>query len=240
MKYVEVFWTPYYNKTLPHEIDNNLVITKPKPFFPMLLDARSGMPYMQCPAVAKKHQNDFVVCAPYDFVISFIEEQKQINTDRYGQRFFETSITANWATLPKEMPPLIQAPPRYLMYSFEDVEIEVTDLPIIQSEFSKNVKMVHGSFNISKWYRPIEAAFEVIDASKPVVIEAGKPMYLIRLRTPNNVPVKLTRVDFTDDLSTKVGACMAVKDKRKGLKLQELYDLAAEYLNVFKEKYQRK
>jgi hypothetical protein len=236
MKYVEVFWSPYYNKIAYNETESDIVFTKPKPFFPMLLEARNGMPYLKCPAVAKEFQNDFVVCAPYDLTFTFDDDAKTISTDKYGQIFYDTMISGGWKNLPQGLPPLVQTPPRYIMYSFDDVEIELTDLPIISSKFSSNIKMVRGTYNISKWYRPLEAAFEVIDPSKPVVMEAGEPLCLLRFRTPNNVAVKLTRVDITPELESRIRACLGVKLKRSGLRLEQLYELAADYIEVFKRR----
>jgi hypothetical protein len=238
-KFVEVFWTPYFNKNVSQEFESNILFSRPKPLFPMLLDARKGRPYMACPAVAQEAQNDFVVCAPYDLIFSFDVAQGAINIDRFGQKYADSSITLNWDGLPQNIPPLIHTPPRYVMYAFEDVNVEVVDLPIITSTFSKNVKMIRGGFNISKWCRPLEAAFEVVDISKPVVLEAGEPMFLIRLHTPNNVPVKLTRVEMTPDLEERIQACLLVKSKRQGIKLPKLYDLASSYLELFKQRKQK-
>jgi hypothetical protein len=168
-------------------------------------------------------------------MFTFDSANRVINTDRFGQDFVNFSIKSHWGNLPEGMPPLLQTPPRYIMYSFGDVEVEFTDLPIITSKFSSNVKIIRGAFNISKWYRPLELAFEVVDTSKPVIFEAEEPMCLMRLRTPNNVPVKLTRVEYTPELDARVHACTAVKDKRPGLKLPKLYELASDYLELFKQ-----
>jgi hypothetical protein len=202
--------------------------------------AREGMPYMQCPSVASACQNDFVICAPYDLVFTFNSNTRSLNTDRFGQDFADLSLKVNWGALPQGMPPVLQTPPRYVMYSFDDVEAEITDLPMLTSKFSSNVKIIRGAFNISKWYRPIEVAFEVVDVSKPVVLEAEEPMCLLRLRTPNNVPVKLTRVEYTPELGERVRACVLVKSKRTGLKLPKLYELASSYLDLFKNNTRNK
>lgn len=236
MRYIEVFWSPYYNKLTSSEFENNILFSKPKPFFPMLMEARNGMPYLKCPAVSKEYQNDFVICAPYDLKYTFDSNLKTISTDRFGQTFYDTMLNTSWHNLPEGLPPLVQSTPRYIIYSFEDVEIEQTDLPILNSKFSSNTKVIRGTYNISKWYRPIEVAFEVIDVTKPVVMEAGEPMCLLRFKTPNNVPIKLTRVDITPELEERILSCLSVKSKRSGLKLEKLYDLAADYIEVFKRK----
>jgi hypothetical protein len=237
MRYVEVFWAPYYRKDVDNiEFENDIVFTKPKPFFPMLLNARDGMPYLKCPAVADVYQNSYVVCAPYDLALTFDNTNKTMNTDRFGQEFFDKAISLTWITLPQGLPPLVQTTPRYIMYSFDDVELEMLDIPIINSKFSKNAKIAHGVFNISKWYRPCEVAFEVVDINKPIIMEAGEPLCMLRFHTPNNVPVKLTRVEVTPDLESRVRACLSVKNKRRGLKLNQLYELASEYIEIFKRR----
>ena len=236
MKYVEVFWAPYTDLEMNPEFENDVLFAKPKPYFPMLSNARQGMPYLKCPAMTKTHQNDFVICAPYDLVFTFTSGIRAVNTDRFGQKFFDASLRTHWGNLPEGMPPIVQGVPRYMMYSFEDVEIELTDLPILTSKFTRNAKVMGGAFNISKWYRPFEVAFEVVDISKPVELEAGEPMCLLRFRTPNNVPVKLTRVEITPELSSRIKACVKVKDKQKGLKLEQLYELAADCIELFRRR----
>jgi len=53
--------------------------------------------------------------------------------------------------------------------------------------------------------------------------------------TPNNLPVKLTRVEYTPELDARVQACLKVKEKRTGLKLFKLYEFASDYLEMFKQ-----
>jgi hypothetical protein len=236
MNYVEVFWAPYTDLETNPEFENDLLFTKPKPFLPMLINARQGVPYLKCPAIVKHHQNDFVMFAPYDLVFTFNNEIRAINTDRFGQKYFDTALSTHWGGLPQGMNPIVQCVPRYMMYSFADVEIELADLPILTTKFSTNAKIIGGAFNISKWYRPFEVPFEVIDTNKPVVLEAGEPLCLLRFRTQNNVPVKLTRVEITPELNSKIKACVGVKEKQKGFKLEKLYALAADCLELFKRR----
>ena len=232
-RYTEVFWAPFlYDATV--DVASQIQYAKPKPFFPMLLDQRKGMEYLKCPALADTFKNDFVVCAPYDLQLTFDPIAKMVNTDRYGQLFVDRHVRSRWQISPEGMPPLVSLPPKYIMYSFDDVFVESTDLPIITSTFSSNVKIINGEFNISKWYRPLEVSFEVVDITKPVVLEAEQPMFLLRLRTPNNVPVKLTRVEVTPELTQRIHACTDFKEKRPNTKLEKLYELASEYIKMFK------
>jgi hypothetical protein len=235
-RYVEVFWTPF----VVNPSDSPLLYLKPKPFFPILAEARKGADYLKCPALVDSFQNDFVICAPYDLNVICESKTKSVFIDRFDQNFFNDNITNRWGVSNEELPPLIHMPPRYLFYSFDNVSIELADLPIIKSDFSSNAKIIRASYNISKWYRSTEVAFEVIDSSKPVTLKAEQPMCLVRFQTPNNVPVKLTRVEFTPELEQRASACMKFKTRRPNMKLDKLYELAAEFIQLFKSTKDKK
>jgi hypothetical protein len=231
-RYVEVFWTPYF-----FEEDRgvfSVLQQPPKPLFPVLQAQRPNASYLKCPALSESCKNDYVVYCPIDLVVTVDKQAQTVTTDRYSQDFFDRNVKNRMAESNPENPALITLPTRFLFYSNDSVEFEVMDLPILTSKSSENFKIVRGGFNIGKWIRPTELAVEVINSAKPITLCADDPLFLIRFRTANNVPVKLTRVDLTPDLRNVMKGCVNLKGYRPMLKLNKLYKLAENYLEWFK------
>lgn len=231
-KYVEVFWTPFtfQNAAMQH------LFTAPKPLLGLLGTQRQGAPYLKCPAFQETVKNEFVVQAPFDLNITINAEEKAVSTDRFGQEFYDKFVQNRGAQSPPSNPYMVTLPPYYCFYSKDNVSIEVKDVSLLVSNSSSNIKVIPGGFNISKWIRPIEFAVEVIDPVKPIEMRVGDPLFTVKFITPNNVPVKLTRVEESQDLKNISRACTGLKQYMPHIKLDKAYELAASYLSLFFKK----
>jgi len=232
-RYIEVFWTPFYNI---EDAAFNILTVPPKPLFPILKDHRPNSIYLQCPAVTDYCKNEYVVFCPFDLVITIDRENQQVSIDRFGQAFFDKYILNRMHQTDVQSPAILSLPVKYLFYSNDSVELQIADLPIITSKSSENFKVIRAGFNIGKWVRPIELTVEVIDSSKPITMCAEDPLFLLKFKTPNEVPIKLTRVELTPELNTLSRSCTQLKKYRPKLKLAKLYELAEDYLELFKRK----
>jgi hypothetical protein len=231
-KYVEVFWTPFS----PNDVVMQNLFVPPKPLLGILSIERRDAAYLKCPAFQEVVKNEFVIPAPFDLNITINKEERAVYTDRFGQNFYDSFISNRGAHSPSSNPYMVTLPPYYVFYSKDDVSIEVKDVSLMASGSTSNVKVIPGGFNISKWIRPLEFAVEVVDASKPIAMREGDPLYAIRFITPNNVPVKLTRVEESQDLKNMSRACTGVKHYIPHIKLDKAYELAASYLSLFFKK----
>lgn len=231
-KYVEVFWTP-----IAHQVPamQNL-FTAPKPLLGLLSTQRQGAKYLKCPAFQETIKNEFVIQSPFDLDIAINAEEKTINTNKFGQDFYDKFVRNRGDESPNSNPYMVTLPPYYCFYSKDDVSIEVKDVSLLTSCSSSNIKIIPGGFNISKWIRPIECAVEVIDSSKPIEMRLGDPLFTVKFITPNNVPVKLTRVAENNELHNMMASCTHVKNYIPNLKLDKAYELAASYLSLFLKK----
>ena len=231
-RYTEIFWlTTHAKKDVYPWVDT--AFAEPKHFYPLLRMERQGASYLQCPALSSTFKNSFVITAPFDLTITCNRATGTVSTDRYAQAFYDDFITVRPSANAK-LPILISISICYLFFAHESVEIEVRDAPLITSESTKNIKLVPGRFNISKWLRPLEFAFEIIDDTKPVTIKTGDPLFMVTFTTPNNKPVKLTRKIETPEISAAFVAFTRLKEIRPNLKLSECYDLASNFINAIK------
>lgn len=231
-KYVEVFWTPFSNQNFAMQH----LFAAPKPLLGMVSVQRQGAPYLKCPAFQETVKNEFVIQAPFDLDITINAEEKAVYTNKFGQEFYDEFVFNRGAQSPSSNPYMVTLPPYYCFYSKDNVSIEVKDTSLLTSGSSSNIKIIPGGFNISKWIRPIEFAVEVIDSTKPIQMRVGEPLFTIKFITPNNVPVKFTRVEETKELRNMMNACTHMKKYLPNLKLDKAYDIAASYLSLFLKK----
>ena len=231
-KYVEVFWTPY---TSQYAAMQNL-FAAPKPLLGLLSTQRQNASYLKCPAFQETVKNEFVVQAPFDLNVTINAEERSVSTDRFGQAFYDIFIRNRGVKEPTSNPYMVTLPPNYLFYSKDNVSIEVKDVSLLTSGSTSNIRIIPGGFNISKWVRPLEYAVEVIDATKPIEMRVGDPLFTVKFITPNNIPVKLTRVEETKNIKDVVVACTDVKFYMPHLKLDKAYELASNYLAMILKK----
>lgn len=231
-RYTEIFWwVSHHKKQLYPWIET--AFFEPKHFYPLLREQRAEAHYLQCPALSGKFKNSFVITAPFDLTITHNQETGALNTDRYGQDFYDDFIIIRPSNS-KDLPLLFSIAINYLFFAHEDVEMEVSEVPLLCSKSTANVRLVPAGFNISKWLRPLEYAVEIIDKTKPIEIKAGEPLFMVTFKTPNNVPVKLTRKIETPEMALALPAFTRLKKVRPNLKLAECYDLASNFIDTLK------
>jgi hypothetical protein len=235
-KYVEVFWAPWVDFVALETSFANTIYLPPVP----LLGIAHGTiqnkheTLFKCPAVKGLIKNDFVIKSPFDLTLTFDQTTATVSTDNYGQEFFDAYV--NNRSIPNG-PIILTIPPRYVFFSKDDVEMMSMDLPMISSNSSKNIKMIPGKYNISKWCRPIDFTFTVVDPLLPVTLKVEEPLWAVRFYTPNDVPVKMTRFEITPDIINKMGSMTTLKRFRKFLPLEKCYEMAEGVIQQLKKKF---
>ena len=233
-RYVEVFWTPFFDEELSDAAE--IIFQAPKPLFPILQEERKNALYLKCPAFIDNVRNSYAVLSPFDLNITFDYPTRGMHIDRYGQQFFDATCVNRGAETIEGNPYMATLPVRFLFFSKENVEITSGDLPILNTSSAQNFRVIGGGFNISKWYRAVELAVEVTDPSQPISLKADEPLFLVKFKTPNDLPIKMTRVKLTPELRSMTRSCITVKRFRPGLKMAENYALAADYIKAFWQK----
>lgn len=235
-KYVEVFWSPWVDNVSAETAWASTVYLPPVPLLGLAHGTvqNTGNSLFKCPAVKGLIKNDFVIKSPFDLTLTFDQTTATVSTDNYGQEFYNNYV--NNRSIPNG-PIILTIPPRYVFFSKDDVQMMSMDLPIISSNSSKNIKIIPGKFDISKWCRPIDFTFTVVDPLLPVILKAEEPLWAVRFYTPNNVPVKLTQFELTPDIINKVGSMVTLKKFRKFLPLEKCYELAAGVMQQLKKKF---
>jgi len=235
-KYAEVFWDPWVDNVNAETVWSSTVYLPPVPLFGLAHGTiqNKSESLFKCPAVKGLIKNDFVIKSPFDLTLTFDQATATVSTDNYGQDFYDGYVINR--SIPNG-PIVMTIPPRYVFFSKDDVEMMSMDLPIISSNSSKNIKMIPGKFNISKWCRSIDFTFTVVDPSLPVTLKAEEPLWAVRFYTPNDVPVKITQFELTPDIINKVESMTSLKKFRKFLPLEKCYEMATGVIQQLKKKF---
>ena len=217
--------------------NSDMLTIEPMPvfkFYPEMANAD----FRKCPAHQNQFKNTYVICSPIDLEIKINKEE-------------------NWCDIvfPKTVPPQILNPrfgeegnSPYPIFSLrlsrllftpqnseKDIYIEQIE-PIFEWDRASDIRVIEGNFNISKWTRPLECAFEQRNKVVTVKLKRGQPMYYARFSTddPEDVIV-LNRIEITPEINKDIANCADVKSFCPVQKLKDLYQLRTNFINSFKK-----
>ena len=187
--------------------------------------------YAKCPAFVDYMKNMYELQAPYDIEFNIDENGTVVD-------YSTPSPNANKAVVFRTPPDpntniVITLSFQYVFYSSEDVMVEELPPFADYTLMEQGVTVVPGTFNISKWVRPVEGAYEIRKGVRKVCIKTGTPLAYVRFITKNGESVVLKEVEDTDALREVVDNCVALKDVRPGLSLAESYAYAKEVVTRF-------
>jgi hypothetical protein len=234
---VNVNWG-MYDRTLDGKNTSGLVylIDDPIPVLKYYQDIKNSL-YRKCPAHTNYYKNTFVVCSPIDLEI-------ELNKDN------------NWCNVitPKEFPKNLfnprfseEADSPYPIFSLgipwivatckeKNVYIEQCE-PVLDWERDPNIRIISGSFNIYKWVRPLEVAFEQRYKNMTIKFKRGQPLYYIRFVTedPDDI-VALNKVALSEETYKDVTRCIELKMFYPNKGLNFIYGLRQKFINSIKNK----
>jgi hypothetical protein len=210
----------------------------PEPVFKIVSDERNKKSeFLKCPAFHDFYKNCFLIKSPLDLKITIDKQNgpRYITCHNYNQQFYDTFIAPRMEN--EDFPALSIMFP-YLFFSNESLNIEQFHPFMHNSDLLNNVRVISGKFDISKWIRPIDYAFEIIDESKPIIIKRGDPLYYIRFSTEKNI--NFIRIYPHDDIFKYVKKasrnCVMIKQFIYGNTLEKNYKIVSDFINSIKNK----
>jgi hypothetical protein len=207
-----------------------LVYFEPEPLWPMVMKERDVADYLRCPSVVDYCKNTYVVRCPYDITISHDTVRDSFYTDSLGDDWMKQTFFPRFPIRKdnKTISACITLRIKYLFVADEDLEIEVSDVPIIATPLTANIKIIPGIMNIHKWVRPVDFTFEIQDLTKPLVLRRGDPLFAVRFKTEETI--KMTHIEMTDDLKNVALACTISRNFVPNKSLKYRYEMAKRYL----------
>lgn len=135
--------------------------------------------YKDCPVWKHKSTRTFLVRSPVN--ISFEVDKKtetlecfDIEESLFEEYFFSTINGENWIN-PKGITIQLTIP-RFLFWT-KSKNVWIEQRPYYLTSLKNNLVCVGGWFNLSSWTRSISFAFDIVDHTKPVVINKGDILY---------------------------------------------------------------
>lgn len=187
--------------------------------------------YKKCFAFLDYLRNAYQLCAPFDIKISIDENGRVVGVETPQQI---TSRAIVFRSEPSaETNIVLSLAVNYVFYSKSEVLIEQLPAFMDYTLSTQGVTAIPGTFDISKWVRPIEFALEIKKGVRSVVIKHGTPLCYIRFVTSDGSSVSLQEVDDNDALKAIVNMCGGLKAVRSQTPLKECYSLAKKFVDRF-------
>lgn len=235
----DIYWCPVFNKH-SQNYWKNTAFFEPEPLLKDLVKLKGkDSAYIQCPAFLDFVKNTYVIRSPFDLTVTVERNKdgnKYIGIDRYDREFHQENILPRFDDSSKTT--LLTMMTCYLFFTDTSTVIESLPAHMHSTELLKNTIVIPGTFDISKWYRPVDFSVEWIDESKPLVFKRGDPLFYVKFKTDEKV--NLIRTEYTDDLVNAVESCTTLKTIVSNNSLEENYKSAGSFLELFKSKFFKK
>ena len=230
----KVYWCPTRARDGGITTIPDIAFQEPDSFFKELSSKRESA-YLKCPSVIEYCKNIFIIRSPYDVTITINRKFRTVTTS-FPKAIRDDFVSNRTNDFGENDPYLLSLPPNYIFYSDDDIIIESLPCFLLESPSIKNINLIPGTFNISKWVRPVDFSFEVKDDKELIQIKEGDPLFLVKFITKNGEKVSLERVYPDDKLKRVVGSCISVKTFNKNLPLKVLYKMAEPVIKLYLRK----
>ena len=231
----KVFWTiPDFGIE-----ELQIVFFEPESLIKHLQSTRKGTKHLKCPAFQDYIKNTFVIKAPFDTEITVNRNKGMIDVVGIPQDYTKFVVNRIDEFTP-ENPYVISLFPAYMFYSNDDIHIESMPATMETNDSISNTMLIPGTYNISKWIRPVDFSFEVKDDNKKIKIKRGDVLFYVKFRTNDDSKIELERTPFTEELNKTMYSCFHVKKILPGLPLKTLYSMAESFMKTLSFKKPKK
>jgi len=219
-EYIDVYWSPYWNAAITYDL--NHLFPSPlslhedcmKKYTPQ----RRPDVFFNCPAVANKMKNTFVFENIVDTHVTF-ENGNTIYAEperlqRIGQLLHEPTLDNNL---------LVNYDYSLLFFSSESLTASMTSPYFHNVQSNKYGMLVPGEFDIGKWYRPMNAEFNLWDGVNELHVAANEPILYVQFHTDKRI--RLHRYQVTKRLNTIATSLIHINPLKRFAKLTEKYEL---------------
>ena len=172
--------------------------------------------YMNCRGLPNLYKNTFLATSPINADISIDVVNEKCWPVGKGSEFF---IEEN---RPFENMNRIDLDFSYIFFSEESLEISEIPPFMHKTTFSEDAFIASGSFDISKWFRPINASFIFWKDRSQLKLKKGEPLFYFDFKTEKNIVLK--QFEFTEEILEIMRGCITYRSNNILSSLQHLYD----------------
>lgn len=218
-KVVDVYWTTLTSA----DTYSGLLIPQPKPALSEL--SYKGHRIMQCPAFQDYYSNMYTVQSPFAMTLSpdgnfTVDTNSQtVEVDRAGSALIGTDED------------FLFLPPHIIFFTEEPCLIELVHPTLSGGELSRKEHLVCGTFDISKWFRPVHPVY-TRKSGEELSITYRETLMYVKFRTDKRV--NLHRFHLSEYLKHAHTEVSTVKHLN-----QNFYKSMQNYYDAFKQWGQR-
>lgn len=197
-----VYWSPFvevYRHN--HETNNDafylnfkepeILTNKIKSLYKTVSDKNNLSEFIRCPSIIDFSKNTFGIRSPIDF--SFTWTGDDFFTHIYDQQFYNQQV------VPRDIQAgLFSLNFMHLIFFCEsDLEMEAIPAFYENNDFVNNTMVMSGTFNVGKWFRPIDLAFFLKNGAlnKKINIAENDTLMYIKFNTKENIKFKKFYMD---------------------------------------------
>jgi hypothetical protein len=216
-----IYWSPFAQRERYPTVQ--LIYETPDPLLKDLLPRRNkeanGDNWFQCHAFQESIKNTFILRSPFDAVFGIDEE---LGIIPIGQ---DIKNLSNMEFIVKKQSSVIDAHTiairgNWIFWSEDSLQITTSNPQYHNKTYDGYY--IGGSFDIGKWFRPVEGAIQLNNNVNAVAIKRHDPLAYIKFNT--NEPVQLKRFYLTQELEELHWACVHYKRHEPKRTLSYLYD----------------
>lgn len=169
--------------------------------------------WYKCRGYMELSKNTYVLRSPFDINARIVDGKfySEYNEDSLKYLSIKDESMLNQHT--------INLSANWIFWCDEDITITTIN-PYLE-KFKFDGFYVPGSFNINKWFRPVESAFQLINNENKFIIKKGDPLIYIKFNTDKKVI--LNKFKFNYNLHESVYKCTKYKVEDPWRSLSFLY-----------------
>ena len=231
----KVYYSKYRELNAAEEWKDILLID-PEPVLSTIFSERDkDVLYFKCPAFIEYYKNCYLIRSPIDLTVTITRDSNNkvtVHSDQYPYHIISDLIYPRFSE--NNTYGMMTLSINYIFFSEESTLIELLPPIMHSSEFQDNIRVICGTYDIGKWIRTVELAFELKDESKTINIKRGDPLYYVRFNTTDKVV--LVEKEYTQDIHYLRNTCSTVKTFMKNNSMKENYRLFAGILKRYRNK----
>lgn len=208
---IVVYWSPSFSKVPGDMYDWNMLYTDPVNFLDKQKSSRAAQSkadnYLYCPAFKDMFKNTFEF-SNCDFTSKYaVTEQSNGEFVPQSSSYIDLEYRRPSSVEDTKMLMLAQ---QWQFFCEESLMMEVTPPYFSQAKHMENGAFVPGTFDIGRWFRPINLEFQLQgDDANTFTLPKGDPMFYVKFNTDRKVVLK--RYMLTEEIKKVATSIQATR-----------------------------
>lgn len=181
-KTIVVYWAT--NTLLDRQTKINMMLEPPKPLVSMLPKSNGNKNgYRSCSAGKDFWKNTYAIINPADSYVKVSGETEKLVFDKND---------GFWLAEPSGLINTYRVDYDFSWLFFSEKSVKVQQLPpfLHNTSAAKNGRISAGSFDISKWFRPINLTYLLWENSNELYLKKGEPLSYLQFLTDEKIVLK--------------------------------------------------